>query len=858
MNNKTCKAAKGDTRLFDNLSGMQHDNLAGYYLIHGESHDKIARELKAIYDNNIRAVVFESRYHPDYCGEGYFKDVRFMFDECRRLGMRAWLMDDHNCPSGNCIHMLEMPEYFKYRPWEVREFHLDVAGPVVDGSVMTDMWLKGESESYLAILAVKHVPDSPLLSDEVVDLTENVHDGMVYFNLGEGVWRIFFLIKTKENTAPLIDKLRPECTDFYIEHVHQKIYDNLSEYFGNTFLGFFNDEAGFHNNGKMQYVTPMGVEEAQYPWGDCVLEMLKEKYGDKAFFRLLGIWYCFEDGSEEEVRVEYMDTITKAFYNNYSKKIAEFCHSHNIRLIGHFLEDGNGHAKTGHGCGHFFRAVGDQDMSGIDTVLHQHIPGMAQCKNKAATSFKHHDNVFYNYYLAKLGASFAHIDSRKKGRLMLEIFGAYGHNEGTKMMKYIASHMLVRGVNYFLPCLYSTDEKISNHFPPIFYCEGKNALYPHYNAIMDYMNRTAHLLTDGIHVPSCAIFYDAHGYWVNKDFLQAQDIAKVLYDNLYDYDILPIEYVEKIDENGVLNGEKYPILLLPYTSYLPDDVITSLKNANIRVVCVSDKGQKSPDFETIDLKEVPEFMANNGLYDVRADYDGIYLRPYHYTRGTTHYYMFVNEDIANDISTDVTLSSFGGGDYAIYDPQENKAWHAYSADGKIHIDLPIYSSVIIICGDLDYERLPKLPKLALAEETVVTGTYNISLGEEGGEYVPYMTTEKLFNVTGREHKPRFSGNMLYETSVNLKKTDKVVLDLGYIGEAAEVKLNGKSVGTRVAPPYLFDLTEFAKDGENSLEVVVTNHLGHNRRDVYSSYLLFEPSGLLGPVKVCTYKNESEK
>ena len=156
------------------------------------------------------------------------------------------------------------------------------------------------------------------------------------------------------------------------------------------------------------------------------------------------------------------------------------------------------------------------------------------------------------------------------------------------------------------------------------------------------------------------------------------------------------------------------------------------------------------------------------------------------------------------------------------------------------------------------KRLPKLPKLVLAEETVVAGTYNISLGEEGGEYVPYMTTEKLFNVTGREHKPRFSGKMLYETSVNLKKTDKVVLDLGYVGEAAEVKLNGKSVGTRVAPPYLFDLTEFAKDGENSLEIIVANHLGHNRRDVYSAFLLFEPSGLVGPVKVCYYKNESEK
>jgi len=552
MNKEINKTKKYDTRLFDNLEGMQHDNVAGYYMIHGDTHDKVARELKAIYDNNIRTVVLESRFHPEYCHEGYFKDVRFMLDECRKLGMHAWLMDDAECPSGTCNYMLDDPEYMQFRPWEVREFHLDVAGPITDGSVMAECWLQDESESFLSIIAVKHIPSNELLSDEFIDLSENVHDGMLYFELGEGVWRIFFLIKTRQNTLPLIDKLRGECTDFYISQVHEKIYENLSEYFGNTLLGFFNDEPGFHNNAKGEYITPMGVVGAQYPWGDCIIGALQDIYGDKAYAQLLGIWYRFSDGSEEKVRVEYMDTISNAFYHNYNKKIAAFCHEHGVRHIGHVLEDGNAHAKTGHGCGHFFRAIGDQDMSGIDTVLQQHIPGMTEIRHKALTSFGHHDNVFYAYYLAKLGASYAHIDSRKKGFLMCEIFGAYGFCEGTKMMKYIADHMLVRGVNYFLPCLYSSDETQKHHHGPVFYCQGKNPLYTHTTSIMDYMNRGAHLLTDGIHVPSCAIFYDAHGQWANGDFLQAQDLAKVLYDNRYDYDILPIEYVEQIDENGML------------------------------------------------------------------------------------------------------------------------------------------------------------------------------------------------------------------------------------------------------------------------------------------------------------------
>jgi len=856
MNTQSNQTPKGDTRLFDNLSGMQHDNVAGYYMIHGDTHEKVAREIKAIYDNNIRTVVLESRFHPEYGRTGYFEHIRFMLEECRKLGMRAWLMDDAECPSGTCNYMLNEPEYAQYRPWEVREFHLDVAGPITDGSIMADRWLQDEEESFLSIIAVKHVPGRDLLSNEFIDLSQNIHDGMLYFDLPDGVWRIFFLIKTRKGTLHFIDKLRGECTDFYISQIHQKIYDNLSEYFGNTLLGFFNDEPGFHNNENGPYITPMGMAGAQYSWGDCVLETFQSIYGDQAYAKLLGIWYRFEDGSEEKVRVEYMDTISKAFYENYNKKIAEFCHKHGVLHIGHILEDGNAHAKTGHGCGHFFRAIGDQDMSGIDTVLQQHIPGMTEIKHKALTSFGHHDNVFYNYYLAKLGASFAHIDSRKKGLLMCEIFGAYGFNEGTKMMKYIADHMLVRGVNYFLPCLYSSDETQKHHHGPVFYCQGKNPLYTHTTAIMDYLNRGAHLLTDGIHVPSCAIFYDAHGQWGQGDFLQAQDVAKVLYDNLYDYDILPVEYIEQIDKNGMLNGEKYPVLLLPYASYLPDDVIASLKNANMEVVCVSDKGQKSPDFPTIDLSEVPAFMEQSGIVDVKADYQGIYLRPYHYTRGGTHFYLFVNEDINNTIATDVTLSAFQGGDYAIYDAMTNQAYRAYSKDGRVHLELSPYNSIFIICGDMDYDRLPECPSFELDKETKVTATYDVSLSFENSAYEPYMTTDTLFNVTNYKHKQRFSGNMRYQTSVKLEKADRVVLDLGYVGEAAVVSLNGNTVGMRVAPPYHFDITNFVVDGENDLEIIVSNHLGHSRRDRLAVYMTFEPSGLLGPVTVRNYKKQN--
>ena len=81
------------------------------------------------------------------------------------------------------------------------------------------------------------------------------------------------------------------------------------------------------------------------------------------------------------------------------------------------------------------------------------------------------------------------------------------------------------------------------------------------------------------------------------------------------------------------------------------------------------------------------------------------------------------------------------------------------------------------------------------------------------------------------------------------------IDLGYVGETAEVTVNGKYCGTSIVPPYVFDVTDSVKEGENELCVVVSNHLGYEQRDLCSKYLLMEPSGLLGPVILSERKSK---
>ena len=80
----------------------------------------------------------------------------------------------------------------------------------------------------------------------------------------------------------------------------------------------------------------------------------------------------------------------------------------------------------------------------------------------------------------------------------------------------------------------------------------------------------------------------------------------------------------------------------------------------------------------------------------------------------------------------------------------------------------------------------------------------------------------------------YSGTAVYrKTFAFTPSADKprVVLDLGRVEVMAEVKLNGKDLGTLWKPPYRVDVTHAIQPGENTLEVKVVNLLDqpHDRR-----------------------------
>ena len=114
----------------------------------------------------------------------------------------------------------------------------------------------------------------------------------------------------------------------------------------------------------------------------------------------------------------------------------------------------------------------------------------------------------------------------------------------------------------------------------------------------------------------------------------------------------------------------------------------------------------------------------------------------------------------------------------------------------------------------------------------------------------------------------FSGIATYTKKFKLPKGAKpggeLVLDLGQIGDIAEVRVNGQVAGTAWHAPYRVDIGKAAKQGTNSLEIRVANRwINRLIGDVqpgaqkitwtsiptYTAQAPLRPSGLVGPVRL---------
>lgn len=851
----------------------QHANyIAPFFWQHGEPDDILREELDKIRASGIRCVCVESRPHEDFCGPGWWEDMALILAECRRLGMTLWLLDDKHFPSGYAGGALE-GRSTDLRRWEIIERHADVIGPFECGALMAEGWLEGDDDEIIGVYAC-HRAGGEAHAGRVVDVSAGLAEGMVYLSLPEGMWRIVFLIKTRRGmtgrSGLYCDPLSGESMQVFVDAVYETHYTHFGGYFGDTFRGFFSDEPRFGNmNG--QFMPDMGTPHVAYPWRDELTDMLKERLGEGALCALPALWFDIGQPDTARMRIAYMDIITGLYQKNYSEKLGGWCRAHGVLYTGHIIEDMNAHEKTGCSAGHFFRSMEGQDHAGIDVVLHQIMPGMIDLPNATRASYKHTDPEFFCYTLAKLGASLAHLGTGKHGRAMCEMFGAYGWAEGLKMMKWLTDHMLVRGINLFVPHAFSPKYPDPD-CPPHFYARGNNPQYRSFKILMDYMNRMAHVLSGGTHVADAAILYDAEASWSGAPFMRMQRPAKTLYDHHIDYDFIPADYLERAhakDGQLCIAQERFSFFVIPYAKCLPIAVIKKayeLSMAGVPVVYVGGMPSFCPEgvdiggyimpsdrLRCLALDDLPDYLRSTGLCDITLKKHDRYLRVYHIKKRGGDVYMLFNEHINDTVVNRIALPSAGSA-YLEYDAMANAVHCKPLQDGCAAICLPPYRAIVLFTGDAQCMQADEGGQEHVTKYSV-TGPYEVSvaLEKEYPCFRTFRTFECLRPINSADLLPRFSGHIRYNFTVRLPESAQnasaLTLDLGNCGETACATVNGVFAGTQIVPPYRFEATGLLGPGDNRLEVIISNHLGWELRDYCSKYMLFEPSGLLGPVTI---------
>jgi hypothetical protein len=105
--------------------------------------------------------------------------------------------------------------------------------------------------------------------------------------------------------------------------------------------------------------------------------------------------------------------------------------------------------------------------------------------------------------------------------------------------------------------------------------------------------------------------------------------------------------------------------------------------------------------------------------------------------------------------------------------------------------------------------------------------------------------------SGLDGLSSYSGGAWYRKTVDLtaEQTRDAVLDLGRVVSTAEVRVNGRPAGTKLAPPWKLNIAGLMRPGQNRLEILVYNTLANHYQTIPTRYRGSPVSGLIGPVRL---------
>lgn len=719
---------------------------------------------------------------------------------------------------------------------------------------------------------------------EIVDLTDQIKDGKLEWDVPEGAWKILRFGSVRIGEPGCVDILNAKSVEAYFHKTPGALLNAVGADAGKTLTHFYNVSwEGVHPN-----------------WSDGFEPFFAARRGYELRSYLPILRGLAPEGELDPTRfvADYMKTISESFCANCYQTVGRLCHERGVRW----------HSENGGPWNRNSPLFKEADM---------------------LTFWGQNDfpqGEFWIENLARTNAPYASMAAHIYGKrdVSLEAF-THMKKHWTSypgMLKPYADVSFLSGANLMIWHTYTASpEELGK--PGFEYFAGSHVnsnvtWQPYVKPFMDYMARCQHLLRQGAHRADVCVYASDKNYVTWGLAETWNDKSTIKLPKGYKYDLLDTKVlVERMTyEDGwflLPGGAKYRVLVFdPADETIPEAAIRKIRDlaaqgapvllgaaqptrsvglanwpdADKNVQALADELWNGAAFDNVYIEtELSSVLADLGVApDMETPTDADFV---HRTAEDAEIY-FVAAPEKGAQQGDCVFR-VAGKNASFWDPTTGTVTQAPSAptdDGRtsVSISLPENGSIFVVFSNdaapTPYEQSKVASSFELSGPWTVTFDPKVGGPEEA-------TFDKLtyWNESDDPGVKYYSGTARYSIEFELDEaqaSQRLALSLGTVCDIARVTLNGVDLGIVWTAPWSVEFGAAAKPGKNTLEIDVCNCWRNRlvgdaalepserftqtnvvllkedepgrKTPGYRGYLAtdpLEPSGLVGPVRVET-------
>ncbi len=480
-------------------------------------------------------------------------------------------------------------------------------------------------------------------------------------------------------------------------------------------------------------------------------------------------------------------------------------------------------------------------------------------------------------WMMKLASSPAHIMGKKLVSSETATWLANHFNVSLRQIKPIVDESFISGVNHIFYHGIPYSPKNVPWPGWLFYASTnfnqQSHFYNHLPLLNSYIEQCQYYLQNSKPDPDLLVYLPIYDEWAkpgNADHLNPMDVHSMLRSGIfsgnlgtlcneienrgYQFDFISDRQLLRTTTRGnkiITTGAQYEAILIPECTYMPLKTIGKLNEMRMNGITVVFQNQ---------IASRVTGYANNVINQTKfdlirkkmspADHDPMHsiYKKIKTEEWSRHRLSFIRKKyqqgwlyfVANQhqqFTEDTIFFNQAARRVILFDPVINEYTEAkiISKNNQkgIVLDLEPGKSMMVFINSIpDRMKVCGIQDVGTHTETLpIEGTWKIIFNEGAPSIPASFESGKLISWTQAPDTMAryFSGSATYRTKFSLAPEwiRDLNINLGDVRESAEVKLNGKSIGTAWYAPYTLKIPKNILQAENEIEIKVTN-LSANR------------------------------